>query len=101
MLNIHSDLDDSRVGSEAVLQISESLPQRLSSPQSEDLERADREYQQLLDIMLVREIDGQLVELGSFCRPRTEYSIQSACEILIATLTEFRRKYNKNRNIWG
>lgn len=49
-------------------------------------------YQQLLDITLLREIDGQLIELKSFYHPKSEKSLQSACE------AEFRRRYNK---LWG
>ena len=76
MLNVYTDLDDSRVGFEVVPQIPEPSSQRLSSPQSEDLEKADRDYyQQLLDIKLIRKIDGQLVELESFSQTRTEKSI--------------------------
>lgn len=94
MLKNHSDLDDPRVGVRAVSPVPEPPLQHPTSPQPEgDRERAHRNYyQQLLDIVLLEQIDGQISRVGSFCR-------NVGCQRLIAALGNFRRKYNKAKQL--
>lgn len=98
ILNVYTNLDDSRVRLEIVFQVSKSLSQRSSNPQSKKNESEINRnyYQQLLDITLLKEIDKQLIKLESFYQNKMKKSIRFACDNLIITLIAFRRKFNKN-----